>query len=185
MERKWVPGQKEDKGSFKDYKGVDRNNAMKSKEKPNKQKETWSFQPKGTYQNASLMRNQNSDPNKTQPRRGCYIRNSSEHKAFEYKQRNSSNTTCKQALMHGAEEREEKEEQEEKVAMTAVEVRDSNAKEIKDDDGYADIIDIVKVNGREVQALYDTGATKPALRRELVKKDQYIDKSLLYTFPNN
>jgi len=79
---------------------------------------------------------------------------------------------------------EKKEEDDEKVEMSALEVGESNAKTQKDDDGYADFIDVVKVNGKEIQALYDTGATKPALKRELVKKDQYIDKSVLCTFTN-
>src|SRR6218665_693968 len=185
MERKWLPGQRKDKGSFKDYKGVDRNNAMTPKEKPNEQKETRSFQPNGMYQNAWLMRNQNSDPNKTQPRRGCYICNSSEHKAYECKQRNGSKTVYTQAMRHISEERsEKKEEDDEMVEMSALEAGYSNAETKENDDSYADFIDIVKVNGKEVQALYDTGATKPALRRELVKKDQYIDKSVLCTFAN-
>src|SRR6218665_2225944 len=185
VEREWLPGQRKDKGSFKDYKGVDRNNAMKPKEKPNEQKETRSFQPKGTYQNAWLMRNQNSDPNKTQPRRGCYICNSSEHKAYECKQRNGGKTVYTQAMRHISEERsEKKEEDDEMVEMSALEAGYSNAETKENDDSYADFIDIVKVNGKEIQALYDTGATKPALRRELVKKDQYTDKSVLCTFPN-
>jgi len=43
-----------------------------------------------------------------------------------------------------------------KVEMSALEVDESNAKKQKDDDGCADFIDIIKVNGKEVQALYDT-----------------------------
>ena len=103
---------KEDKGNFKDYKGVDRNNARKPKEKPNEQKETRSFQPKGTYQNAWLMKNQNSDPNKTQLRRGCYICNSNEHRAYECKQRNGGKTVYTQAMRHSTEERSENKEEE-------------------------------------------------------------------------
>src|SRR6218665_3619863 len=96
-----------------------------------------------------------------------------------------SEQTYISAMIHSSEERsEKKEEGDEIVEMSALEVSDSNAETQKDDDSYADFIDIFKVNGKEVQALYDTGATKPALRRELVKKDQYIDKSVLCTFPN-
>src|SRR6218665_786955 len=78
-------------------------------------------------------------------------------------------------MIHSTEERREKnEEDDEKVEMSALEVGESDIKKQKDDDGYADFINIIKVNGKEVQALYDT-----ALRRELVKNDQYIDKSVL------
>src|SRR6218665_1335447 len=185
MEREWLPGQWKQKESFKDYKGVDRNNATKPKEMPNEQKETRNFQPKGAYQNSWNERKQNFNPNKAQPRKGCYICSSSDHKAYECRQRHGGEQTYISAMIHCLEERsEKKEEGDEIVEMLALEVSDSNAEIQKDDDSYADFIDIVKVNGKEVQALYDTGATKPALRRELVKKDQYIDKSVLCTFPN-
>src|SRR6218665_407050 len=111
-----------------------------------------------------------------------YICSSSDHKAYECKQRHGGDQTYKLAMIRSMEERREKtEEDDEKVEMSALEVGESNAKTQKDDDGYADFIDIIKVNGKEVQALYDIGATKPALKRELVKKDQYIDKSVLCT----
>ena len=88
-------------------------------------------------------------------------------------------------MIYSTEERREKnEEDNEKVEISALKVGESNVKKQKDHDGYADFIDITKVNGKEVQALYDTVATKPALKRELVKKDQYIDKSVLCTFAN-
>src|SRR6218665_2862843 len=185
MEREWLPGQWKQKESFKDYKGVDRNNATKPKEMPNEQKETRNFQPKGAYQNSWNERKQNFNPNKAQPRKGCYICSSSDHKAYECRQRHGGEQTYISAMIHCSEERSEKKEEGDKsVEMSALEVSDSNAETQKDDDSYADFIDIFKVNGKEVQALYDTGATKPALRRELVKKDQYIGKSVLCTFPN-
>ena len=165
---------KETKG--KDYKGVDRNDAMKPKEMPNEQKEARSFQWKGAYQNSWYERNQNLNPNKAQPRKGCYICKSSDHKAYECKQRHGGEQTYTAAMKHSTEERsEKKEEGDEIVEMSPLFVDESIAEGEREDDSYANFIDIVKVNEREVQALYDTGATKPALRRELVKKDQYID----------
>src|SRR6218665_2897796 len=136
-------------------------------------------------QNSWYERNQNSNPSKTRPRNGCYICSSRDHKAYECRQRHGGEQTCSSAMIHSTEEwSEKKEEGDEIVEMSALEVSDSNAETQKDDDSYADFIDIVKVNGKEVQAPYYTGATKPVLRRELVKKDQYIDKSILCTFPN-
>lgn len=67
---------------------------------------------------------------------------------------------------------------EEKVEMSASEAGDSNVKTVKTDGSYADFIDIFKVNGEVVQAPYDTGATKAALKRDLVKPDQYTNKSV-------
>lgn len=53
MERKWISGQRKEKGNFKDYgKGVDRNNTMKPKEKSNEPKDTRNFQPKGGGMNS-------------------------------------------------------------------------------------------------------------------------------------
>src|SRR6218665_3350107 len=135
-------------------------------------------------QNSWYERNQNSNPSKTRPRNGCYICSSSDHKAYECRQRHGGEQTCSSAMIHSTEEWSEKKEGDEIVEMSALEVSDSNAETQKDDDSCADFIDIVKVNGKEVQAPYYTGATKPVLRRELVKKDQYIDKSILCTFPN-
>src|SRR6218665_2266686 len=44
MERKWLPGQRKDKGSFKDFsKGVERTNTLKPKENSSEQKDTRSF----------------------------------------------------------------------------------------------------------------------------------------------
>src|SRR6218665_1952889 len=184
MEREWLSSQWKQKESFKDYKGVDCNNATKPKEMPNEQKETRNFHPKGAYQNSWNERRQNFNSNKAQPRKGCYICSSSDHKAYECRQRHGNEQTYISAMRHSTEERsEKKEEDDESVEMSALEVSDSNAETQKKDNSYADFIDIVKVNGKEVQALYDTGSTKPALRRELVKKDQYIDKSVLCTFP--
>src|SRR6218665_1837462 len=73
MERKWLPGQRKDKSNSKDFgKVVERTNTLKPKEKSSEQKETRSFQPRGAYQNSWYERNQNSNPNKAQPRKGCY-----------------------------------------------------------------------------------------------------------------
>src|SRR6218665_416871 len=130
MEWKWLPGQRKDKGSFKDFsKEVERTNTLKPKEELSKQKDTRSFQLKGAYQNSWYERNQIFNPSKAQPRKGCYICSSSDHKAYECKQRQGGDQTYKQAMIHSTEERrEKKEEDDEKVELSVLEVGESNAK---------------------------------------------------------
>src|SRR6218665_1366586 len=76
------------------------------------------------------------------------------------------------------------EEGEEKIEMSALTVSESNLRTEKPDGDYADFIDSFKVNGRVVEALYDTRATKAALKRDLVRPDQYTDKWVQCRFAN-
>ena len=48
-----------------------------------------------------------------------------------------------------------------------------------------DFIDTVKVNGRTVQYLYDTGTTKAALKQGLEKPEKYNGKFARCNFPNS
>src|SRR6218665_3704796 len=51
-------------------------------------------------------------------------------------------------------------------------------------EAYKDFIDTVKLNGRSVQSLCDTGATKAAIRQGLEKTNQYTGKYAWCKFPN-
>src|SRR6218665_579917 len=68
------------------------------------------------------------------------------------------------------------------VMMLTLEVSDDQNKNSVEE--YKDFIDTVKVNGRSVQSLYDTGATKAAIRQGLEKTDQYTGKYAWCKFPN-
>src|SRR6218665_3516013 len=69
------------------------------------------------------------------------------------------------------------------VEMSALTVSTFNVRTEKKDGDYADFIDSLKVNGK-VEALYETGATKAALERDLVRPDQYTDKWVQCRFAN-
>src|SRR6218665_142736 len=117
---------------------------------------------------------------------GCYICKSNEHKAYECPKRHAAHSTYKSAMIQCENEKKnEGDEGEEKVEMSALTVNESNVRDEKKDGDYADFIDCFKVNGRIVKALYDTGATKAALKNDLVRPDQYTDKWVRCRFANS
>src|SRR6218665_69238 len=183
MERKWIPGRKEEKSSFQDFqKEKNRNQMTKPKERPSESKDTRSFQPKSGFSNHWHLKNQNSDGNKGQMKQRCFICKSNEHKANECPRRYGEHSAYKNVMIQC--ENENKSEDDEEFEMYALAVNESNARAEKKDGDYADLIDNFKVNGRVVEALYDTGAMKAALKRDLVRPDQYTDKWVQCRFAN-
>src|SRR6218665_904518 len=131
------------------------------------------------------LKNQNSDGNKGQMKQGCFICKSNEHKAYECPKRYGEHSAYKNAMIQCENEKKsEDDEGEEEFEMYALAVSESNARAEKKDGDYADFIDKFKVNGRVVEALYDTGATKAGLKRDLVRPDQYTDKWVRCRFAN-
>lgn len=49
---------------------------------------------------------------------------------------------------------------------------------------HEDYVEKVKVNGKDAYSFYDTGASKVAVKRELVKQNQYTGKKVLCRFAN-
>src|SRR6218665_437803 len=186
MEREWIPSRKEEKNSFQDFqKEKNRNHMTKLKERPSESKDTRSFQPKSGFSNHWHLKNQNSDGNKGQMKQRCFICRSNEHKANECPKRYGEHSAYKNAMIQCENEKKsEDDEGEEEFEMYALAVSESNARAEKKDGDYADFIDNFKVNGRVVEALYDTGATKAALKRDLVRPDQYTDKWVRCRFAN-
>src|SRR6218665_3266680 len=182
MERKWIPSQKKERSSFQDF---HRNQMMKSKEKPSEAKDTRSFQPKSGFSNHWHLKNQNSDGNKGQMKQGYFICKSNEHKTYECPKRYGEHAAYKNTMIQCDNEKKNGgDEGEEKVEMSALTVSESNVRIEKKDGDYADFINSFKVNRRVVEALYDTGATKAALKRDLVTPDQYTDKWVQCRFAN-
>src|SRR6218665_2592797 len=186
MEREWIPSRKEEKNSFQDFqKEKNRNHMTKQKERPSESKDTRSFQPKSGFSNHWHLKNQNSDGNKEQMKQRCFICKSNEHKAYECPKRYGEHSAYKNAMIQCENEKKSKDDEgEEEFEMYALAVSESNARAEKKDEDYADFIDKFKVNGRVVEALYDTGATKAALKRDLVRPDQYTDKWVRCRFAN-
>src|SRR6218665_201278 len=159
MEIKWIPGRKEEKSSFQDFqKEKNRNHMTKPKERPSESKNTRSFQPKSGFSNHWHLKNQ---------------KRYGEHSAYK-----NVKIQCENG------NKSEDDEGEEEFEMSALTVSESNVRAEKKDGDYADFIDNFKVNGRVVEALYDTGATKAALKRDLVRPDQYTDKWVRCRFAN-
>jgi len=73
-------------------------------------------------------------------------------------------------------------EDETQVMMSMLEASHDQKK--NKDEVYGDFIDTVKVNGRTVQCLYDTGTTKAALKQGLEKPEQYNGEFAWCKFPN-
>src|SRR6218665_3153317 len=186
MERKWVPGHKKEKSRFQDFqKEKNRTLMTRPKERPSESKDTRNFQPKSGFSNPWHLKNQNSDGNKGHMNKGCFVCKSNEHKAYECPKRYGEHSTYKQAMLQCEyEKKNEGDEGEEKVEMSALTLSESNVRDEKKDGDYADFIDSFKVNGRIVKALYDTGATKAALKSDLVRPDQYTDKWVQCKFAN-
>src|SRR6218665_1878823 len=186
MEIKWIPDRKEEKSNFQDFqKEKNRNHMTKPKERPSESKDTRSFQPKRGLSNHWHLKNQNSDGNKGQMKQGCFICKSNEHKAYECPKRYGEHSAYKIAMIQGDnEKRNGGDEGDEKVEMSAFTESESNVRTEKKDGDYTDCIDSFKVNGRVVEALYDTVATKAALKIDLVRPDQYTDKWVQCRFAN-
>src|SRR6218665_2243906 len=186
MERKWVPGHKKEKSRFQDFqKEKNRTLMTRPKERPSESKDTRNFQPKSGFSNPWHLKNQNSDGNKGHMNKGCFVCKSNEHKAYECPKRYGEHSTYKQAMLQCEyEKKNEGDEGEEKVEMSALTLSESNVRDEKKDGDYADFIDSFKVNGRIVKALYDTGATKAALKSDLVRPDQYTNKWVKCRFAN-
>src|SRR6218665_304451 len=117
-------------------------------------------------------------------RRGCFVCSDTSHRAFNSPNKYKGQQVNCNAVMLCTEEKEQVKvkNDEAQVMLLTLEMSDDQKKNSVE--VYNDFIDTVKVNGRSVQSLYDTGATKAAIRQGLEKTDQYTGKYTWCKFPN-
>ena len=184
-ENKWLPGGKSGRKDFKtNVRVVDQGNAVKPSDKPNENKDPKGHQDKGLYHSPWYASKPQQHGNRDSRGGGCYICGDQSHRAFSCPKRHGSDAAYRNAVMLCTEEKEHVEmgEDETQAMMSMLEASDDQKK--NEDEVYGDFIDTVKVNGRRVQCLYDTGTTKAALKQGLEKPEQYNGKFARCKFPN-
>src|SRR6218665_1768118 len=184
-EREWTTGNKNGKKGFRaGVKAVDTGIVAKPKDKPSENNHHRNSQDKPPFYSPWYEKKSYQQGNRDNQKRGCFVCADPSHRAFNCPNKYKGQQVNYNAMMLCTEEKEqvEVENDEAQVMLLTLEVSDDQKKNSVD--VYKDFIDTVKVNGRSVQSLYDTGATKAAIRKGLEKTDQYTGKYTWCKFPN-
>src|SRR6218665_1830680 len=184
-EREWTTGNKNGKKDFRaGVKAVDTGIVAKPKDKPSENNHHRNSQDKPPFYSPWYEKKSYQQGNRDNQKRGCFVCADPSHRAFNCPNKYKGQQVNYNAMMLCTEEKEqvEVENDEAQVMLLTLEVSDDQKRNSVD--VYKDFIDTVKVNGRSVQSLYDTGATKAAIRKGLEKTDQYTGKYTWCKFPN-
>src|SRR6218665_2868396 len=162
-EREWTTGNKNGKKDFRaEVKAVDTGIVAKPKDKPRENNYHRNLQDKPPFDSPWYQKKSHPQGNRDNQKGGCFVCSDTSHRAFNCPHKHDGQQVHRNAVMLCMEEKEpvEVRNDEAQVMMLTLEVSDdqNNSVEV-----YKDFIDTVKVNGRSVQSLYDTGATKAAI----------------------
>src|SRR6218665_3953659 len=114
----------------------------------------------------------------------CFVCSDTSHRAFNCPNKYKGQQMNCNAVMLFPEEKEQVEVKNDEAQVMLLTLEVSDDQEKNSVEVYAGFIDTVKVSGRSVQSLYDTGATKAAIRQGLEKTNQYTGKYAWCKFPN-
>src|SRR6218665_956916 len=184
-ERKWTTGNKKGKKDFRtEVKAVNTGNVAKPKDKPSENNYHRNIQDKPPFNRPWYQKKSHPQGNRDNQKGGCFVCSDTSHRAFYCPHKYNEQQVHRNAVMLCMEEKEpvEVRNDEAQVMLLTLEVSDDQNKNSVE--AYKDFIDTVKVNGRSVQSLYDTGATKAAIRQGLEKTNQYTGKYAWCKFAN-
>lgn len=116
------------------------------------------------------------DGNKDNQKGGCYICTDTSHKDINWPKKCEEQSVNPDAVMLSTDEKEQIEAKQDDAQMMMSTLRVSDDQKKDSDEVYRDFIDTMKIDGKPVQCLYDTGATKAAPNEGLEKPEQYTGK---------
>src|SRR6218665_191710 len=163
---------------------VNTGNVVKPKDKPSENNYHRNPQDKPPFNSPWYEKKSHLQGNRDNQKGGCFVCSDTSHRAFNCPNKYKGQQMNCNAVMLFPEEKEQVEVKNDEAQVMLLTLEVSDDQEKNSVEVYAGFIDTVKVSGRSVQSLYDTGATKAAIRQGLEKTNQYTGKYAWCKFPN-